>query len=158
MKPVLQALLVADRVYEDKATGKKVVAGIFRQLHFKKPEDLKAELEKKGLPGNVVLGGLDAGSPWVYASLTDVRGTQPLGLRYVSLDEDKVVFETQLTVSCGDPLATLEIVAPLPKLPTARAGTYALELVWNDEPLGAFRIIVKEFHVGGPSNDATATD
>jgi hypothetical protein len=32
MKPLLQALLIADHVYEDKVTGKKIVAGIFHRL------------------------------------------------------------------------------------------------------------------------------
>ena len=37
MTPVLQALVVADRVYEDKGTGKKIIAGTFSRLFFKKP-------------------------------------------------------------------------------------------------------------------------
>lgn len=156
MKPVLQALLLADRVYEDKATGKKIVAGIFQRLFFKRPEDFKAELEKQGITS--VPGGLHAGSPYAYVSLADVRGKQPFTLRYVDLAEDKPVFEAKFTVSCNDPLKTVEIIAPLPPLPTVKAGTYALELLWNDEPLGSFRVTVEEMHIQGPQNDTNGND
>ena len=32
-KPVLQALVLADHVYQDKTTGKMVIAGTFNRLH-----------------------------------------------------------------------------------------------------------------------------
>jgi len=97
VKPVLQALLLADRIYEDKATGKKIVAGIFQAVFFKKAEDLKAELEKRGVSGAGMPGGFHAGAPYAYISLTDLRGTQPFILRYVDLGEDKPVFEAAFT-------------------------------------------------------------
>ncbi|MFH1919600.1 MAG: hypothetical protein ABIP48_06950 [Planctomycetota bacterium] len=158
MKPVLQALLLADRIYEDKATGKKIVAGIFQAVFFKKAEDLKAELEKRGVSGAGMPGGFHAGSPYAYISLTDLRGTQPFVLRYVDLGEDKPVFEAAFTVSSDDPLKTVEIIAPLPPLPTTKAGTFALELLWNDEPLGSFRVTVKELQIEGTSDDTDAND
>ena len=33
-KPLLQALILADHVYQDAQTGKKVIAGTFNQLFF----------------------------------------------------------------------------------------------------------------------------
>lgn len=151
VKPILQALLLADRVYEDKATGKKIVAGIFQALYFKKQTDLKADLEKQGISG--IPGGLHAGSPYAYVSLTDVRGSQPFVLRYVDLGEDKPVFEARFELRCDDPLKTIEVIAPMPPLPVKKAGTYALELLWKDEPLGSFRVTVEEMHIEGPQHD-----
>ena len=155
VQPVLQALLLADRVYEDKATGKKIVAGIFQALYFKKQEEMKADLEKQGILG--MPGGLHAGSPYAYVSLTDVRGTQPFVLRYVDLSEDKPVFQAKFELTSDDPLGTVEVIAPLPPLPSGKAGTYALELLWKDEPLGSFRVTVQELQIEDPKDDTDRT-
>ena len=31
-KPVLQSLILADHVYEDKLTGKRIIAGVFNRI------------------------------------------------------------------------------------------------------------------------------
>ncbi len=43
MKPILQALILADHIYEDKATGKKIVAGIFNRVVVVKKNRLAGE-------------------------------------------------------------------------------------------------------------------
>ncbi len=151
MKPILQALLVADHVYTDAATGKKIVAGIFHTLRFAKGSAAQREGGGEvqiGIPA----GGMHAGSPFCYLSLTELHGRQAFTLRYVSLDEDKVIFSADVIVDQANPLDTIEAVLPLPTLPGTRPGTYALELLWNDEPLGSHRINVIEIA------DPTGTD
>jgi hypothetical protein len=142
VKPILQALLVADHVYIDAVTGKKVVAGIFHRLSLTKAAPPHPEAEGSKLRIKIPLGGHRASSPFCYISLTELRGEQPFSLRYVHLDQDKVVFHFEFTVSSKDPLQTQEIVLPLPTLPVDPSGTYALELLWNQEPLGSHRINV----------------
>ncbi len=149
MKPVLQAILLADHVYVDKGTGKHVVAGVFDRLSFVPKKRMEeAELAKE----NVVLGGMQAGSPWAFLSITDVRGEQEFALRYVFLDDDQVIFQTKFTIKSEDPLKTYRVVAPLPPLPSRRAGTFALEVVWNDEPIGTYRVMVAEASIGRQNN------
>ncbi len=148
MKPVLQAILLADHVYVDKVTGKHVVAGVFDRLSFIPKERMEAELAKE----NVVLGGVQAGSPWAFLSITDVRGEQCFDLRYVFLDDDRVIFQTKFTIKSEDPLKTHRVVAPLPPLPSKRAGTFALEVVWNEEPIGTYRVLVTESSIGRKNN------
>lgn len=145
MTPVLQALLVADHVYEDKATSKKVVAGIFHAMYFTRRE-VERQVDPKGgkVKINIPPGGMKAGSPFSYISLTDIRGKQEFDLRYVSLNDDKTIFESHFQVDCPDPLATVEVMLPLPPLPANQPGIYALELLWNQEPLGSYRIAVRE--------------
>lgn len=149
MKPVLQALLLADHVYQDKDTGKKIIAGTFNRFRFK--------LKKQ--PAEEPDGGETAppqrkrivqaeefvhtGSHNVYINLTEVRGKVPLVLRYVSLRDNRVLIQCGLEVSSNDPLQTVEVVLPFPRLP-ARAGVHALELLYNDDPMGALRIAVEE--------------
>ncbi len=143
MKPVLQALLIADHVYEDK-TGKKVIAGTFNRLWFKTGGMEPQKIEKDGETRHVLQSVLQTGSPYAYISLTDCRGTFECVLRYVYLDEDQALFECPFEVTCDDPLLTIEVVLPMPKLPVVKAGIYALELLCGDEPLGSHRITVEE--------------
>jgi hypothetical protein len=60
--PVLQALLVADQIYQDQGTGKFVICGIFGTIFFL-PPDTKSPAEKSpdqsGVPAG---GGAGAGS------------------------------------------------------------------------------------------------
>ncbi len=149
MKPVLQAILLADHVYVDKGTGKHIVAGVFDRLSFIPKERME---EAEAAKENVVLGGMQAGSPWAFLSITDVRGEQGFALRYVFLDDDQVIFQTKFTIKSEDPLKTYRVVAPLPPLPSRRAGTFALEVVWNDEPIGTYRVLVAEASIGRQNN------
>ncbi|QEG35394.1 hypothetical protein [Bythopirellula goksoeyrii] len=145
MKPILQALLVADHVYVDATTNKKVVAGVFRNLQYRQPQSVVQPDDNKGQVSiKIPPGGMAAGSPFCYIALTDVKGKQQFVLRYVNLADDKALFQTDLEVNCPDPLESVEIVLPLPMLPVPGPGTYALELIWHGEPLGTHRITVKE--------------
>jgi hypothetical protein len=161
LKPIVQALLVADHVYTDKATNKKIVAGIFHRLWFRKPGDVPRPPDDPALgtqPGeakgtiSVPPGGYNAGSPFCYISLTEVHGKQPFELRYIDLSSDQVIFGTKFGIECNDPLQTIEMVLPLPPLPAVKAATYTLELFWNDEALGAHRITVAESKEQAPES------
>jgi hypothetical protein len=155
VKPILQALLVADHVYEDKRTSKKVVVGIFSSLlmvknateeHRGGDSGPDAAVEQKKKP----LSSIEqAGSPYVYVNLTDLKGTAELKLRYVSLESHQAIFETSaFQVSASSPLENVEVVMPLPMLPRL-PGVYALELLAGEEPLGSYRITVQEAKQSG---------
>jgi hypothetical protein len=60
--PILQALLVADQIYQDQSTGKFVICGIFGTIFFLPPEG-----EAPGAPGS-------QGSP----GLTGSQGSPPV--------------------------------------------------------------------------------
>jgi hypothetical protein len=137
--PVLQALVVADRVYEDKATGKKIIAGTFSRLFFKRPGP-------PGQPISIPPSGAQMGSPFAYISLTDIHGAANLVIRYVRLDaqEDRPIFQTDMiAVKCEDRLATVELAIPLPPLPIVK-GVFALEVVCEGALLGSHKIVVDE--------------
>lgn len=141
MKPVLQALVLAEKVYEDKS-GKKIIAGTFNEVHYGKiatPEGIAGEAK-----GPVrIPGGTNSGCPWVYINLTEIHGQASFKLQYVDLRHHTVLMSTAFAVKCGSPLANAEVVIPLPELPTPHPGTYALELLSEDHPLGALRVEAK---------------
>ena len=147
MKPALHALLLADHVYTDDTTKKKIVAGIFHNLAIGQLETSPGPIEgSKKI--QIPISGQVAGSPFCYISMTEVRGEQPFTLQFVNLSEDKALFQTEFKINCTNPLETIELVFPLPQLPISSAGTYALELLWGQELLGTHRIIVR--HVNTP--------
>jgi hypothetical protein len=88
-------------------------------------------------------GGFQMGSPFAYLSLVNVRGSQRFALRYVDLSTDEVRFQVEFALNCADPLSPVELPVPLPPLPADKAGVFALELMWEQEPLGSYRIHVK---------------
>ena len=188
-KPVLQALVLADHVYQDRATGKFVIAGTFNRVFVFKRETRPNEPPRPSpesesfLPPGAAAGAepslppessampqpplsheppqnagqpfnnlrkltpreiCTVGSPWAYISLTEIHGTIPLELRYVDLADNSVMLRVELPVKSNSPLDTVEVVVQLPVLPMPHPGTYALELLSNNEPLGAHRIAADE--------------
>jgi hypothetical protein len=146
VKPVLQALVIADHVYEDKSTGKKIIAGTFNQIFFNAPLVVGAP-QAGGGGGPTIHGGRQAGSPYAYISLTDIHTSARLVLRFVYLSDSPptAIFQTEVEVRSPDLLQTVELTAALPALPINREGVYAFEILCDDELLGSFRIVSKEF-------------
>ncbi len=156
MKPVLQALLLADRIYRD-TTGKHIIAGTFNKMLFVKGGAGPKTVEIDGEEKQLIPGGMQAGSPSAYISLTDVRGKIQCVLRYVNLKQNNALFQTQFSIECSDPLKTVEVVLPLPTLPQM-AGVHALELLCDDEPIGSHRIIVEEREAKEGHDDDDSSD
>jgi hypothetical protein len=158
-KPVLQALLLADRVYRDGGTGKHIICGVFSELFFKPPEDVEKEQKEPG-QGQIIeipiAFGHMAGSPWAYISLTELRGETRCELRYVDLQDNTTLFNMIFVVPSDDPLKTHEISLPLPSLPLPvnapdgeRQRSCALELLCNDELVGSHRVSVRPIESKG---------
>ncbi len=127
VKPTLQALVLADHIYVDRDSGKKVIAGTFNRL---KAETFPAEF---GRP------------TWAYVCLTEIRGRATVELRYVDLSNNQVLMRTKLgDVRAGDPLESIEMVVEVPPFPMPHAGPYALEVHAAGEMLGALRVMAQE--------------
>jgi hypothetical protein len=147
LKPVLQALVLAEHVYTDKASGKKVIAGTFNALRFK--HDVPSIHEASFVDGAtrpVVEGDTETGCPYAYISLTDVLDGTTITLQFVYMTQSKVLFSTDFPLKCNDRLRTIEIVAPLPQLSRfiVGAGTYAMEILCHGDILGSHRVLAKE--------------
>jgi hypothetical protein len=144
MKPVLQALVLAERIYEDKS-GKKIICGTFNGLFIG-----KVILPKKELPDGSTMqmlpGGTDMGCPAAYISLTDVVDGTEIALQFVSQSKNQVLFRADLKLEINDRLSTVEIVAPLPPLSAVvkEPGVYSFDVLCDAEILGSHRLIVKE--------------
>jgi len=143
VKPVLQALVLAEHVYEDKS-GKKIIAGTFNGINFRRTQPIREVEQPDGIKTQLIEGGAHGGSPYAYISLTDVLDNTSLELQFISLKRNKVVFRTGLIVRCPDRLATVELVVPLPPLIVPETGTYAFEIMCEGEVIGSHRIVANE--------------
>ena len=57
--------------------------------------------------------------------------------------------EIGLEVNSADPLAVVELTIPMPRLPVTGAGTFSLDLMYDNEILGSWRIVVTEETIQG---------
>ncbi len=143
VKPVLQALVLAEHVYTDQR-GKKIICGTFNGLTLRKKSPDNAVQSANDTQVKVVPDSGFMGSPWTYISLTDVWDNTKLQLQFVSLKRNFVLFETEFILQCNDRLKNIEIVAPLPMLDIPEPGCYAFEVVWEGEIIGSHRIVARE--------------
>ena len=123
-KPVLQALVLADHIYIDYTTKKKIIAGTFHNLWAKKfPSQFSRTTN-------------------AFISLTDLRGETQLTLRYRNLDDDKELMSLSFSITEENPLNTYEVIVDVPGFPMPKPGAYAFDLLYQEEVLGSLRILV----------------
>lgn len=126
IKPVIQALLLADRVYTDKATGKRVVAGVSNSIAA--PE----------------IPGYYDSDVSVFVSLTEVHGEIDVTVRFVDLSNSQVLLEHDPErITSVSPLATLDLIFELPPIPP-HEGIFAFEVHSGNELLGSLRVTVRQ--------------
>jgi hypothetical protein len=145
MKPRLQSLLVANQVYQDLLSRSFIIAGTFNCVYFRQQQTKVAEDPQKQItvPQEKSIQELrTSGSPWLFFSITDVSGEVECSVRYVSLQDNQVLFSSEkFRIISKDRLKTIEQRLELPPLPVNGPGQYALEFFANDEMIGALRIL-----------------
>jgi hypothetical protein len=154
MKPVLQALVVADHIYQDQQTGKKVICGTFNTFRFSRKPPIGEAQAPDGSKQTVIQGGGQSGSPYAYVNLTDVCDGTKLRLQFVNLNKNAVLFGTDLAIGNANRLSTIELVFPLPRLPIQEAGAYALELMCDGDIIGSYRITAENLDEKDAGKDA----
>jgi hypothetical protein len=138
VKPIIQALLLADNVYSDNDTRKRVIAGVFDGITV--PQ----------------IPGYFPHFSCVYVSLTEIRGEIDVLLRYVDLASNEVLMELgPVKVSSDDPVASQDFSARVPHLPVPHAGVFALEVYVGAELIGMLRVtaVQAEQQEGGEENE-----
>lgn len=93
VKPVLQALLVAEKVLKIEDGGMVIMNTIqcVRMTPATPPEELE--------DGRTKITGGEVGAPWAYVSLTDVCANTSLELQFVNLTRNKVL-SAQVGIQC----------------------------------------------------------
>jgi hypothetical protein len=145
MKPVLQALILAERVYED-VSHKKIIVGTFSTILIAPIRDVIEE-QADETKFRLIPGGTDPGCPSVYVSLTDVVDGTEIVIQVANLTKNLVLFQSPtMRLTPNSRISSVEIIAPLPPLSPfiTEAGNYSLDVIWKGEILGSYRIFVQE--------------
>ena len=143
-------MVLADHVYQDRVSGKFIIAGTFSQITFGSREP-STNPEAAGKP-QMASGPITvAGSPYLYLALVEVYGQVSLALKFVDLSDASILFEGQLGLTSLDPLAVAEYIVAVPPLPATKVGSYSLDLLHEGEILGSWRILVKQAEDRPPS-------
>ena len=125
LSPELQAIVLADDVYTDAATKKKVIAGTFNALWSQKFPAKFGRTTK------------------AYLVLANCHGTQRLKVRYVDLQDESVLMESsEVSVTSKSPLERIEVVMEVPPFLMPHEGQYAFEVYCNGVRVGGIRISV----------------
>jgi hypothetical protein len=128
IKPVVQALLLADQVYTD-VTGKKVIAGTYDCVFC------------TGFPAEF------ARETYAYICLSNIRRMTTMQLKYVDLSTDEILMEYgPINIHSPDPLANVDFVVPVPPLFMPHPGIYAFELFTGNDMIGCIRLSVESLH------------
>jgi len=116
--PVVNSLLIADRVYRDVDSGKWVIAGVFNRL---KTPALPARLDQLN----------------VFFQLTNATRSFDLWLRIEHAESGEVMFEMGglMQVSPADPLRVIEHLVRLQDVLFRREGKYWIQLLSGEEIL-----------------------
>ena len=133
-KTRVQALLLADHVYTDAETGKKVIAGVF------------SELWNREFPNRFTR------TACVYVLVTDIRGTAAFEIRYVD-NTDLAVLATSptLEISAQDPFVPVDFYIRLPPFPMPHPGSFSFELHADGEKIGEVRLLIHSIDHPGTS-------
>jgi len=128
VRPILQSLVLADHIYIDAKTGKKIIAGTFNHL------------AAPGFPSEF------GRTTYAFISMTEVHGNTPITLKYTDLSNSETLLEIRdLPMEApNDPLATVEMVVELPRFPMPHEGIFAFEVYAHEEQIGSLRIQVSQ--------------
>jgi hypothetical protein len=150
VKPVLQAILVAEQVYEDRS-GRRVIAGTFNGLVIGDETGDEVGVERDASLATPPSGTIAVGAPVAYLNVAGLHGPAELTLRYVDVIDNSVLFRIIVSLSAPDsPLDTVELTIPLPQLPIPHAGSFALEVLHGDNWLGSY--VIKVVRASAPEH------
>jgi hypothetical protein len=121
--PTVQSFILADHVYVDARTGKKVIAGTFNEIRLR--------------PQQETLGR----EVYAYLAMTNCRAHIEAQLRHVDLSDESVLWTSrEIKFEAVDPLQTYEVVIEVARLPFPHPGTYVMEVWCNEQRTGAIRL------------------
>jgi len=128
--PILQAFVLADHVYTDAESGKRIVAGTFGQIRSR-------SFPTKHLPS------------YAFLVLTEFVGNAALRLRFVRARDNTVLMQSgEIEIDCDDPLAVLDFSIAIPLIPLPEEGLYYFECYVAESLIGSIRLQASLVHQG----------
>ena len=126
-KPIVNAMLVCDRVITEASTNKKSLIGIFENINAFQFPCVHHMLS-------------------VYIKLTDANGLYKFRLELVDLDDDSAIAKAEIPkeINIQDPLKTHDLVFNLGALKFGHPGKYEFRIFANNEIFGQKTFVVNK--------------
>ena len=126
-KPIVNAMLVCDRVISEAGTNKKSLIGIFGNINAYKFPCVHHFLS-------------------VYIKFTDANGQYRFRLELVDLENDSPIGKSEIPkdVEVKDPLETHDLVFNLAGLKFTHPGKYEFRIFANDEVFGQKTFLIHQ--------------
>jgi hypothetical protein len=125
----LQALLLADSIYQDRGSGKYVIAGTFHSVNV------------AGFPS---LLGRSVG---VFIALVGHTDEAELEISLIEASTETVLLRSgPLTIPAGHGDDPLELAVELPSLPLPRPGRYLIRVAVGGATVGVASFTAREMH------------
>ena len=120
---VLQSFILADYIYVDAMTGKKIIAGTFTRLLA--PE-FPTEFSR---------------ITFAYLCLSGLRGKHKLKIRFIDLSDDSVLMESSnLEFENSDPLQSCEHIIEVHPFPMPHPGWFEFVAFCDENHIGRIRM------------------
>lgn len=133
--PYALAMVIADQIYIDPATGKRSILGCFSAIHSHSFPAIYPVIS-------------------VMMQLTDGRGKVPLRFRLVDADEENVIFESDIMeLPFADSRAIMDIAFVVQNAVFPVPGEYRLQLLANDEYVMERRLILIQLPASSLPNE-----
>jgi len=134
-KPIVNAMLVCDKVITEAHTNKKSLIGIFGNINAYKFPCVHNFLS-------------------VYIKFTDAIGEYNFHLELVNLEDGSIVGRSDIpkTITVNDPLVTHDLVFNLAALKFTNPGKYEFRIFANDEVFGQKTFLVNKAESSTPAD------
>ncbi|MBU1084438.1 MAG: hypothetical protein ABIG55_04070 [Candidatus Omnitrophota bacterium] len=134
-KPIVNAMLICDKVITEAHTNKKSLIGIFGNINAYKFPCVHNFLS-------------------VYIKFTDANGEYDFHLELVDLEDYSIVGRSDIPkkIAVNDPLATHDLVFNLASLKFTHPGKYEFRIFANDEVFGQKTFLVNKAEYTPPAD------
>jgi Family of unknown function (DUF6941) len=116
--PLVLAALVCDSAFQDQATGKTSLLGIFDRIHSK---SFPAEHRQLHL----------------FVKLTDAEGLYDLSVRFIQVSTGTALGEAKGNLDAKDRLSPISMQILFPQIPPPESGKYEFQIWANDAYMGS---------------------
>lgn len=142
--PILQAVLLAERVYRDEFTKNFIICGVFdQQVVVTEGHD---EREENADLGSVVSALPDlpypthSGTPTLFFSVTECNGPTAIEVHYVNRRSQEVLCKWRFEpFVADDPLQLRNYHIRLPELRVEKDGMFGFDVFGNRELIGSLK-------------------
>jgi hypothetical protein len=116
--PLLVAALVCDSAFQDPATGKTSLIGVFDRVNARAFPSVHAALS-------------------LFVKMVDAEGFYDVSIKIVHAESGQVLAQARAEMKVGDRLSPTSFVLPLQQFQLPGAGTYDFQIWANDTYLGS---------------------